>query len=583
MRKILNIQQVLDYFFLVFLVTFLVLPVATYLSLQNNLPTTDIFVAEPSQKVLFTLKADKSGPYNLNEVVPVKLFLKPSSSSNMTLPLGIFSTTIFIDKNLSVNGTNWLHNANYSLNFFQKSKESVGNYNQYVALKFAEINSDTNDLVPFNLNIPKQGLPYLKFNVTATSPGTYKIRLKNDDPNYKHVLSDGSQNAPNYFDSQSLNNVLELTFGSDSTGNTPPSTPICGNGNVEGTEACDDGNTKSGDGCSGSCTVENGWECSGSPSSCSEVPGNPGGGSAITHSACVNNACVVVDGAGEDECSTNLDCAADDTSGGSESSSAICGNGNVEGTEACDDGNTKSGDGCSGSCTVENGWECSGSPSSCSQVNQGTGDSSSDLPLSSAKNLVAKVYLEGRSVNGSTSQLGYYNPTVFVGLWRPSQKKFVISKIVESPTSGNVKVSNFFTTAPKEEDVIIIKPESYLSKDVELKDSSLYTVKSNGDLELNDLSPYLAGDVIVDIGSFDKVNVRDYVFYRSYFGSGRDYIVYYLDYNGNNRVDIFDFGYYINNINKRGASEKYGLDMIKNIENAISSELYKVIRNTNDQ
>ena len=44
---------------------------------------------------------------------------------------------------------------------------------------------------------------------------------------------------------------------------------------------------------------------------------------------------------------------------------ASCGDGTVGTGEACDDGNILSGDGCSGSCTIETGYTCSGSPSSC--------------------------------------------------------------------------------------------------------------------------------------------------------------------------------------------------------------------------
>ncbi len=42
----------------------------------------------------------------------------------------------------------------------------------------------------------------------------------------------------------------------------------CGDGAVAGAEACDDGNTVSGDGCSAACAVEAGYTCSGSPSTC---------------------------------------------------------------------------------------------------------------------------------------------------------------------------------------------------------------------------------------------------------------------------------------------------------------------------
>src|SRR6185437_11189041 len=72
-------------------------------------------------------------------------------------------------------------------------------------------------------------------------------------------------------------------------GSTPG--PVCGNGVVEAGEQCDDGNTKSGDGCSSTCQKE--------------------------------------------------------------SSTPVCGNGVVEAGEQCDDGNTKSGDGCSSTCQKE--------------------------------------------------------------------------------------------------------------------------------------------------------------------------------------------------------------------------------------
>jgi cysteine-rich repeat protein len=36
---------------------------------------------------------------------------------------------------------------------------------------------------------------------------------------------------------------------------------VCGDGNVEGSEACDDGNTAAGDGCDPTCLVEVGWDC----------------------------------------------------------------------------------------------------------------------------------------------------------------------------------------------------------------------------------------------------------------------------------------------------------------------------------
>ena len=71
--------------------------------------------------------------------------------------------------------------------------------------------------------------------------------------------------------------------------------PYCGNGMIEGTEQCDDGNTMDGDGCSATCQSES-----------SSTPLNP-----------------------------------------------VCGDHKKEGIEQCDDGNTMDGDGCSATCQSE--------------------------------------------------------------------------------------------------------------------------------------------------------------------------------------------------------------------------------------
>ena len=71
-----------------------------------------------------------------------------------------------------------------------------------------------------------------------------------------------------------------------------------------------------GDGCSAVCVVENGYTCTGSPSSCSTT----------------------------------------------------CGDGIIAGTETCDDGNVSGGDGCSAVCVIELGWGCTGEPSACNTV-----------------------------------------------------------------------------------------------------------------------------------------------------------------------------------------------------------------------
>jgi cysteine-rich repeat protein len=108
-------------------------------------------------------------------------------------------------------------------------------------------------------------------------------------------------------------NVIGGTCGDDicSTGEDPSSCPedcqvICGNGVIEGTEVCDDGNTAAGDGCSATCTVETGYICT--AAGCSLL--------------------------------------------------SNCGDNTLNLGEACDDGNTAAGDGCSATCSVEKDYIC---------------------------------------------------------------------------------------------------------------------------------------------------------------------------------------------------------------------------------
>jgi len=50
---------------------------------------------------------------------------------------------------------------------------------------------------------------------------------------------------------------------------------ICGDGTINGSEVCDDGNARRGDGCSATCTVETGFTCNtASPTVCTEDCGD---------------------------------------------------------------------------------------------------------------------------------------------------------------------------------------------------------------------------------------------------------------------------------------------------------------------
>jgi cysteine-rich repeat protein len=103
----------------------------------------------------------------------------------------------------------------------------------------------------------------------------------------------------------------------------------CGNGVIDPSEQCDDGNGVSGDGCSVSCQEETSPEC--------------GNGMLDAGEACDDGSSVSGDG-----CSESCELEAD----------GECGNGMLEAGEACDDGNSANGDGCSASCEVETSAEC---------------------------------------------------------------------------------------------------------------------------------------------------------------------------------------------------------------------------------
>jgi len=151
-----------------------------------------------------------------------------------------------------------------------------------------------------------------------------------------------------------------------------PCSALCGDGVVRLDKQCDDGNTTSGDGCSGTCTVEPGWSCSGSPSACTQsVCGNGQleGGEACDCGAdpsqippgCAGpNGLFNGDGTGcSKTCTKEPVCRGASGNGATHACGATCGNGNIEPGEDCDDGNQVGGDGCSSSCAVEDGFTCS--------------------------------------------------------------------------------------------------------------------------------------------------------------------------------------------------------------------------------
>jgi len=149
----------------------------------------------------------------------------------------------------------------------------------------------------------------------------------------------------------------------------PPAGNNCGNGMVDQSEQCDDGNRESDDGCSRICQTENNYDCS--------KPGVPcvnmakcGNGVLTSNETCDDNNTISGDGCSAD-CTTvepGWQCRVP-----GRPCAPKCGDGVLTGTEGCDDGNTKSGDGCSATCRLEPGFKCQGSPSQCSPTSCGDG------------------------------------------------------------------------------------------------------------------------------------------------------------------------------------------------------------------
>jgi cysteine-rich repeat protein len=128
--------------------------------------------------------------------------------------------------------------------------------------------------------------------------------------------------------------------------------PICGDSFLSPSEACDDGNTRPMDGCSSTCTIEQGYECT-----------STGGGRRGPAQTC-------------------------------RKSFRGCGDGKRESPEEeCDDGNTQDKDGCSARCKIEEGYVCTkrragGKADECTRVEidrKKTGDASRPSRLNGRK------------------------------------------------------------------------------------------------------------------------------------------------------------------------------------------------------
>src|SRR5262245_44818906 len=156
-----------------------------------------------------------------------------------------------------------------------------------------------------------------------------------------------------------------------------PSGPACGDGEINLTppEACDDGNTKPGDGCTGTCVIEPDYVC--------PTPGQPcvstvvcGDGVRGRGEACDDGNTAAGDGCAAN-CKTIEPYYVCRTPGMPCTEVHLCGDGRLDSNEGCDDGNVADvdaegkPDGCSARCQIEPSFKCMGSPSTCTPTNCG--------------------------------------------------------------------------------------------------------------------------------------------------------------------------------------------------------------------
>jgi len=171
---------------------------------------------------------------------------------------------------------------------------------------------------------------------------------------YAKSIRDGSVGETGRGDVGGPGAKPDAMTGKDAVVVIPPDTQLstCGNGIVDPSEACDDGNTLSGDGCSSLCKIECDFTCScGDPTKICKSIAVCGDGLKFSSEGCDDGNTNDGDG-----CSANCQiephwvCPLP-----GRRCTPMCGDGVLVGTETCDDGNTVAGDGCGENCLIEGG------------------------------------------------------------------------------------------------------------------------------------------------------------------------------------------------------------------------------------
>lgn len=174
---------------------------------------------------------------------------------------------------------------------------------------------------------------------------------------------------------------------------------------------------------------------------------------------------------------------------------------------------------------------------------------------------------------------GYTYPTVFYGIWRDTGSGTLITNTIAGLTGNTTYTNASFlsgngTSAYSlvESDYLIVKPEGYLSRAYQLKNITI----TNNTLVIDDTTPYEGGDVTLDVGSFDTVNVLDRAEYKLSFGKNDNRDRYYLDYNGDGVINILD-GSLMNRTESKYGATKTMENAIGPIRTAMEPHLYKII------
>ena len=144
---------------------------------------------------------------------------------------------------------------------------------------------------------------------------------------------------------------------------------VCGNGKLEASEECDDGNTSAGDGCSSACKIEASYYSCPTPGQLCTNTARCGDGILENNETCDDGGTTAGDGCSATcQVESGYQCRMP-----GKPCVPLCGDGVMTGGEQCDDRNATSGDGCSSTCQIEPGWGCTPAPSTCTKAVCGNG------------------------------------------------------------------------------------------------------------------------------------------------------------------------------------------------------------------